>query len=141
MRKYYIGIQIYCLKLYFTSLIFLGILLPLPAVVVTLADRNFSYTINAFPPLLCVSRSADLTYYSAILVVNVLLAIGVSLFIPMFWVVHKVSSCITNINHYLPLLFFFSIKEYLGQRKELLISALQKGRSCLYSVIMLYSEF
>ena len=49
------------------------------------------YILGQFPPLLCVPKNGNLWYFSSVLVLNVLIAVGVCLFVPMFWIVHKVS--------------------------------------------------
>lgn len=49
------------------------------------------YATVSFPIALCIPINDTIFYYSAMLVLNVILALGTCLFIPMFWVVHKVS--------------------------------------------------
>lgn len=63
-------------------------LTPLPAVIYTLVKSK--YIIAQFPPLLCLPSDSNIWYYSTILVLNVLVGIGVCMFVPMFWVIHKV---------------------------------------------------
>ena len=76
----------------------IGLLLPSPAVIYVLTRSK--YILVQFPPLLCVPKGRDLWYYSTLLVLNVLTAVGACMFVPMFWVVHKVSIIIININYY-----------------------------------------
>ena len=75
---------------YMYNIIFsvVGLLLPLPAVIYS--QLKLKYVTVVFPPLLCLPSNSDLFYYSTVLVVNVLTALGISMFIPMFYVVHKV---------------------------------------------------
>ena len=67
-----------------------GLILPLPAILYTVLEPDHEYITVLFPPLMCLPNDSRVFYYSTILVLNVLTAFGVSMFIPMFWVVHKV---------------------------------------------------
>ena len=76
------------------SVLFLlkALILPLPPVIVVLAKSDCQYTVADFPPYFCLSKSLNaVVLYSMVLVINLLLAAGVCLFIPIFYVIHKVS--------------------------------------------------
>lgn len=75
-------------SMYYNYFFVSALLLPLPAVISTLAKDG--YRINRFPPILCSPRNSDLFYYPTMLVMNILLAVGVALLIITFWKVHKV---------------------------------------------------
>ena len=68
----------------------LGIFIPIPGVLLALLISDWGYIVNEFPPSLCTPKGLQLWYYSTHLPINVLLAIGVSLFVLMFWKLHKV---------------------------------------------------
>ena len=105
--------------LYFPYLMFifpiLGIFIPLPGVLLAFFVPDWGYVVNQFPPLLCSTQNLNLTYYSLTLPLNVLLAIGTSLFVLMFWKLHKVIIIImTHFNIPCP----HSIKVYLTSGKK-----------------------
>ena len=74
-----------------------AILLPLPAPVLALMDDNYQYTISTFPVYICMSQDPDFVFYSMVLVIDILLGLGVCLFILMLWIVHKVHRI--NLSH------------------------------------------
>ena len=69
----------------------IGFSVPVPAIIVALVEEDYKYTLGGFPPFICVSKSSDLWFYSANLVIDVLLAVASSLLIIVFWKVHKVT--------------------------------------------------
>lgn len=69
--------------------IYTGLLLPMPAVIYTLVESK--YILAQFPPLLCLPQNSNIFYYSTILLNNILIGTGVCMFIPMGWIIHKVS--------------------------------------------------
>lgn len=69
-------------------LVVLCLFVPLPGVIATLVTDG--YAINRFPPLLCGSTNPKVQYYSLWLVINILVAVGITLVTLMFWKVHKV---------------------------------------------------
>ena len=72
--------------------LFKALILPLPPVIVVLSNSNYQYTIPDFPPYFCLSASLNgVVFYSMVLIINLLLAAGVCLFIPIFYIIHKVS--------------------------------------------------
>ena len=75
------------------TMVIVGLVLPtLPVIVAFTAGnpstRGFGQT--RFPPILCTSLQRDPTFYSLVLPINILLAIGVPLVIIVFWTIHKV---------------------------------------------------
>ena len=81
--------QLYNLHL-ICLIVILGIFIPLPGVLLALSVPDWGYVVNEFPPFLCSPQNQNLWYYSATLPLNILIAIGVSLFVLMFWKLHKV---------------------------------------------------
>ena len=70
------------------ALVALGLLVPIPGIVATLVTSG--YTMNHFPPLLCSTKNPNAQYYSLWIEINLLFAVGITLIIVMFWLVHKV---------------------------------------------------
>ncbi len=66
----------------------LGLLVPWIPIIAVFAKGGF--TMTTFPQLLCTGREADPTFYALVLPVIILLQIGVTLLIILFWTVHKV---------------------------------------------------
>ena len=73
-----------------TLLFFTGLLIPLPAVIVTLIKDNYGYVNAGLPPLFCVPSSGDLSFYSQTFVLNIILVIGIPMLIIVAWTLHKV---------------------------------------------------
>ena len=71
---------------------FAGFLLPVPAVIVALTQKDYHYTIVTFPPKSCVTKSSELWFYSGNLVIDIIVAVALCLLIIVFWIVriHKV---------------------------------------------------
>jgi len=74
-------------------MVIVGLVLPTLPVLVTFtagspSTRGFGLT--RFPPILCTSLQRDSTFYSLVLPINLLIAIGVPLLIIIFWIIHKV---------------------------------------------------
>ena len=70
------------------ALVVVGLLVPIPGVVANLATSGF--TRNSFPPLFCGTKNPNAQYYSLWIEINLLFAVGITLIIVMFWLVHKV---------------------------------------------------
>ena len=68
----------------------IGWLLPLPAVLVGIFDKHSVYALSYFNPPMCFTRSQNLWYYSAVLVIQLLCAVEVCLLGVIFRVLHKV---------------------------------------------------
>ena len=76
------------LKYIHVTIVVLGTLLPLCPVVAGLAIEGF--VIDAQPPFLCVSRSADVAYYTLALPISLLMAVGIILLLAVLWKIMEV---------------------------------------------------
>ena len=63
--------------------------MPLPAVIASLSVEKHYYKVLHFPPSVCISSTA-MSFYSIIVIFDVLVAIGVYLLIVVFWIIKKV---------------------------------------------------
>ena len=79
-----------CNNKYVTFTSILGIFIPIPGLLLALLVPDWGYIVNQYPPFTCTSQNANFWYYTAILPLNILLAIGASLFVFIFWTIHKV---------------------------------------------------
>jgi len=70
------------------ALVLAGVLIPFVGVVAALTTGG--YALNRFPPLFCGAVNPDVQYYSVWLVINILVAIAITMIVLMFWKVHKV---------------------------------------------------
>ena len=64
--------------------------IPIPGVMLALLVPDWSYVVNNFPQFLCSLQNQNLSYYSSNLLINILIGIGVLLFVLKFWKLHKV---------------------------------------------------
>ena len=70
---------------------FQGILVPLPAMIACLIDDdNYGYVQNDFPTTFCTSKDFKLWFYSYLLPVNIVLAVGSVLLFMIIGTIHKV---------------------------------------------------
>ena len=76
------------IKLVHVTVVVLAVVVPIVPVVTTLKTSGFGLT--RFPPILCTGTNADATFYSLVLPIVVLLQVGISLLIVIFWKIHKV---------------------------------------------------
>ena len=79
-----------------------GILVPFLPIIATMAQfahgkssadaakGGLGFGIIRFPPLLCLGRHGDMTFYSLILPIVIILMIGMTILIQIFWIMHKV---------------------------------------------------
>lgn len=67
-----------------------ALLVPWIPVIATFATGGFTNT--SFPPILCTGEDADASFYSLVVPLIVLLQVGVTLLIILFWTLHKVNS-------------------------------------------------
>ena len=75
------------------TMVIVGLVLPTLPVIVTFTAGNPSsrgFGLTRFPPILCTSLQRDPTFYSLVLPINILIAIGVPLVIIIFRTIHKV---------------------------------------------------
>ena len=74
---------------------FTGLVIPLPAVIVSLSVEDYNYKTYRFPPFICGSNAA-MWFYSVIVVINVLSGIGIYLLFVVFWIIHRVNTILIN---------------------------------------------
>ena len=67
----------------------IALTVPLPAVIISLAVKEYNYYQIRFPPTFCIS-SKSMTFYSEILIVDIIICIGVCLLVLVFWFLYKV---------------------------------------------------
>ena len=67
----------------------IALFVPLPAVIVSLSVEEHHYKVLHFPPSICISSRA-MSFYSIIVIIDVLVAIGVYLLIIVFWIIKRV---------------------------------------------------
>ena len=81
----------------------IGVLVPFVPVVATMsqfaqdkssaeaAKGGLGFGITRFPSLLCNGRDKDTTFYSLVLPIIIIIMIGMTLLVFVFWIIHKVS--------------------------------------------------
>ena len=73
------------------TMLTVGLILPALPVIVTFTTGDPSgFGLTRFPPIMCTGLQRDSTFYSLVLPIDVLYAIGIPLLIILFWTVHKV---------------------------------------------------
>ena len=70
------------------TMVALRLILPLVPVVAALATTGFG--LIRFPAILCAGRSANATFYALVLPIMLLLQVGITLLVVLFWTIHKV---------------------------------------------------
>ena len=82
--------------------VLVGLLVPFLPVVATMIQFSYGkssaeavkgglgFGIIRFPPILCVGRHKDTTFYSLILPLCMILAVEITFLINVFWIIHKV---------------------------------------------------
>lgn len=58
---------------------------------VSFLNHGLGYSLTRFPPILCTGSNSDVIFYSVVMPIELVLAVGCSLLIVMFWTIHKVS--------------------------------------------------
>ena len=58
---------------------------------VTFVSGGMGYGFPRFPPIICIGTDSDSVFYSIVLALIILLGIGITIIILLFWFVHKVS--------------------------------------------------
>ena len=67
------------------------LVLPALPVIVTFTNGDPSgFGLTRFPPILCTGMQRNSTFYSLVLPLNIIMAIGIPLLIVIFWIIHKV---------------------------------------------------
>jgi len=82
------------------TMVIVGLVLPTLPVIVAFTAGNPSsrgFRPTRFPPILCTSLQRDPTFYSLVLPINILIAVGVPLVIIIFWTIHKVHRLLMTI--------------------------------------------
>ena len=67
--------------------------LVLPAIPVAAISVNGGFIIARFPPIACVGKDADSTFYSAVLPVILLYGVGTNFLVVILWKIRRVSGC------------------------------------------------
>lgn len=87
-----------------------GLLIPLIPIIASMVDfavraksdpilqsidtgsGGLGYGLVRFPPILCSPTNSDIVYYGTVFPINIVMMVGISLLIVVFWTIHKVSS-------------------------------------------------
>ena len=89
------------------TVIALAILVPFIPIIATMSQNAYGkstaqavtdglgFGIARFPPIFCLGRNANTTFYSLILPILAILIVGMTMLITLFWTIHKVSIGIT----------------------------------------------
>ena len=97
--------QTHRMKYIHIACVLTGLLAPLVPVVATIAQFShgkstseavrggLGFGIVRFPPILCAGRDSDTTFYSLILPLSIMLMVGITFVVFIFWIIHKVRSC------------------------------------------------
>ena len=86
--------------------VIVGLLVPLLPVIVTIADSavdarknpdteqtgTLGFSLTRSPPILCTGIDRTATYYSLALPLNLILMVGMTELVVIFWLIHKVST-------------------------------------------------
>ena len=92
-----------------------GVLVPFVPVFATMIQFSYGkssaeavrgglgFGVIRFPPIICMGRHKDTTFYSLVLPLSIILMIGITLLIFVFWIIHKV-----RLNEY-NVLFVFAL--------------------------------
>ena len=78
-------------------MVIVGLVLPALPVIVTFTTGDPSgFGLTRFPPILCTGLQKNATFYSLVLPINILMAIGIPLLVIIFWIIHKVCTYMTT---------------------------------------------
>jgi len=64
--------------------------LVLPLIPVITAASKGGFTMTRFPTFLCTGRDSDATFYTLVLPIVIILGIGTTVLVFVFWKIHKV---------------------------------------------------
>ena len=67
----------------------IALTIPLPAVIISLTVKEYNYNQSRFPPTFCIS-SRNMTFYSEILIIDIIVCTGICLLVLVFWFLYKV---------------------------------------------------
>lgn len=71
-----------------------ALLAPVPVIVVILTNKDYEFVPLSYPPTVCGSKNADIVFYSVMLVVTIILAIGMPMLTYLLWTLHKVEETV-----------------------------------------------
>ena len=89
-----------------------GILIPAVPIIASVVDSAVDYDSSTgrsflsgglgfsqtrYPPILCTGSDGDVVFYSLVMPIDIALAIGCTLLIYIFWIIHKVSSKVAGL--------------------------------------------
>ena len=69
---------------------FTGLVIPLPAVIISLSVEDYKYNIHRFPPTNCIS-DGSMWFYSVVVIIDVLAGIETYLLFVVLWIIRRVS--------------------------------------------------
>ena len=73
------------------TMVTVGLVLPALPVIVTFTTGDPSgFGLTRFPPIVCTGLQRNATFYSLVLPINILMAIGIPLLVIIFWIIQKV---------------------------------------------------
>ena len=81
------------------AMVIVGLVLPTLPIIVTFTAGNPNargFGPGRYPPIQCLGLQSDPTFYSLVLPINLLSAIGIPLLIIIFWIIRKVHTCIID---------------------------------------------
>ena len=77
-----------------------AIVLPLPAPILALVYEKYQYVVINFDLYSCFPYNSNFVFYSVVLILDILLALGLCLFILLYWTIHKVGGAyLFHISH------------------------------------------
>ena len=95
---------------------FTGLVIPLPAVIISLSVKDYEYKIRRFPSGLCLTNG-PMWFYSIDVIIDVLVGIGVYLLFIVFWIIHRVNIFLINFAIIIIVLeIYLPIKVYQKQK-------------------------
>ena len=86
--------------LHFTAVV-LALVIPAIPIIVAMIEYavqdstagKLGFGLIRFPPILCVGNDRNVTYYSFIFPLNLIMIAGIALLVLIFWIIHKVNEC------------------------------------------------
>ena len=72
------------------SLLSIALLLPVPAIVVILTNKDYEVGFVNLPTAFCHTKNQDVVHYSAAFIINIILFIGIPMLSYLLWTLHKV---------------------------------------------------
>ena len=86
--------------LHFTAVV-LTLVIPAIPIIVAMIEYavqdstagKLGFGLIRFPSILCVGNDRNVTYYSFIFPLNLIMIAGIALLVLIFWIIHKVNEC------------------------------------------------